>query len=106
MTSRKKDKTYSFDFNLLETSQSLNKFQVEVRQKLIQSTLSNQILRIDLQELIQKYLTKRERQVIQLFLMGYQQQEIAQKMKISQPRVYTLLKQVKDKLKKFFIEGL
>ena len=103
---RMKDKTYVVDFSLLESSQFLNGFQLEVRCKLIQDTLIKQTAGIDLQDLMKKHLTKRERQAIQFLLKGCRQQEIAGKMKISQARVNLLLKKSIRKLKVFFIGGL
>lgn len=106
ITSRKKDKTYTVDFNLLESSRSLNTFQLEVKQKLIKDASTPQFLEIEFKELIQKYLTEREKVVIELYLSDHLQQEIARKMRISQARVNILLKQALKKIKKFFIEGL
>ena len=103
---RMKDKTYVVDFNLLESGQSLNDFQLEVRCKLTQDTLLKQTAGIDLQDLLKKHLTKRERQAIQFLLKGCRQQEIAGKMKISQVRVSFLLKRAVGKLKVFFTGGL
>ena len=103
---RMKDKTYVLDFNLLESNQSLNDFQLEVRRKLTQDTLLKQTAGIDLQDLMKKHLTKREREAIQFLLKGCRQQEIAGKMKISQVRVNFLLKRAAGKLKVFFIGGL
>ena len=103
---RRKDKTYVVDFNLLESSQSLNDFQLEVRHKLTQDPLLKQTAGIDLQDLMKKHLTKREREAIQFLLKGCRQQEIAGKMKISQVRVSFLLKRAVGKLKVFFTGGL
>ena len=85
---------------------------VEVNEKRIKSKitrLSNELKHaagIDLQDLLKKHLTKRERQTIQFLLKGCRQQEIAGKMKISQVRVSFLLKRAVGKLKVFFIGGL
>ena len=103
---RRKDKTYTVDFNLLESSQSLNDFQSEVRRKTTQDTFLKEITGIDLHELIQKHLTGRERLAVQFLLDGYCQDEIAGKMKISQARVNLLLKKSIRKLKVFFTGGL
>ena len=103
---RKKDKTYTVDFNLLESSQSLNAFQLEVRRRIVQDTFLKEITGVDLQDMIQKYLTGRERLAVQFLLEGYCQDEIAGKMKISQVRVNFLLKRAAGKLKVFFIGGL
>ena len=102
---RKKDKTYTVDFNLLESSQSLNAFQLEVRRRIVQDTFLKEITGVDLQDMIQKYLTGRERLAVQFLLEGYCQDEIAGKMKISQARINTLLKKSIRKLKVFFTGG-
>ena len=102
---RMKDKTYTVDFNLLESNQSLNDFQLEVRRKTIQDTFLKEITGIDLQNLIKKHLTGRERLVIKFLLDGYSQEEIAKRMKISQRRVSALLGRSVGKLKLFFMGG-
>ena len=102
---RMKDKTYTVDFNLLESNQSLNDFQLEVRRKTIQDTFLKEITGIDLQELIQKRLTGREKLAVQFLLDGYCQKEIAGRMKISQRRVSALLERSVAKLKLFFVGG-
>ena len=102
---RKKDKTYTVDFNLLESSQSLNAFQLEVRRRIVQDTFLKEITGVDLQNLIQKHLTGRERLAVQFLLDGYCQEEIAERMKISQRRVSTLLRRSVGKLKLFFMGG-
>lgn len=99
---RRKDKTYVVNFSLLESSQPLNLFQLEVRHKLVEDTIHKQIAGIDLRNLVQKHLTRRERQAIQFLLKGYCQREIAGKMEISQARVNVLVKQAIGKLKNFF----
>jgi len=98
-----KDKTYTVDFNLLESKQSLNDFQSEVRRKITQDTFLKEITGIDLGDLIQKHLTMRERSAVKFLLGGYSQREIAKRMKISQKTVSILLKQSVGKLKLFFI---
>jgi len=100
---RMKDKTYTVDFNLLESKQSLNDFQSEVRRKITQDIFLKEITGIDLGDLIQKHLTMRERSAVKFLLGGYSQREIAKRMKISQKTVSILLKQSVGKLKLFFI---
>ena len=100
---RMKDKTYTVDFNLLESKQSLNDFQSEVRRKITQDIFLKEITGIDLGDLIQKHLTMRERSAVKCLLGGYSQREIAKRMKISQKTVSILLKQSVGKLKLFFI---
>ena len=103
---RMKDKTYVVDFSLLESNQSLNDFQLEVRRRIIQDTFLKEITGIDLQNLVKKHLTGREGLAVQFLLDGYCQEEIAGKMNISQARVNLLLKKSIRKLKVFFIGGL
>ncbi len=102
---RRKDKTYTVDFSLLESSQSLNAFQLEVRRRIVQDTFLKEITGIDLQDLIKKHLTGRERLAVKFLLDGYSQEEIAERMKISQRRVSALLRRSVGKLKLFFIGG-
>ena len=56
---RKKDKTYTVDFNLLESSQSLNAFQLEVRRRIVQDTSLKEIAWVDLQDVIDNPNIKR-----------------------------------------------
>ena len=103
---RRKDKTYTVDFSLLESNQSLNAFQLEIRRKTVRDTFLKEIAGIDLQELIQKYLSGREEEAVHLLLEGYCQQEIASRMKVSQKRVNVLIKKAIRKMKIFFNEGV
>ncbi len=102
---RMKDKTYTVDFNIFESSQNLNPFQLEIKHRLTQDAFLKEISRIDLQNIVRKHLTERERDAINFFLEGYRQQEIADRMKISQRRVGALLRQSIGKLKLFFRGG-
>ena len=103
---RQKEKTYAVDFNLLESSQHLDAFYLEVRRRIVQDSFLKEITGIDLQNLIKKHLTGREKLAVQCLLEGYCQEEIAGKMNISQARVNLLLKKSIRKLKVFFIGGL
>lgn len=103
---RQKEKTYSVDFSLLERSQFLNAFQLEVRRRIIQDTFLKEITGIDIEDLMRKHLTTRERSAVKFLLGGYTQEEIAKRMKISQARVSLLLRHSVGKLKLFFIGGL
>ena len=102
---RMKDKTYTVDFNIFESSQNLNPFQLEIKHRLTQDAFLKEISRIDLQNIVRKHLTERERDAINFFLEGYRQQEIADRMKISQRRVSALLRRSIGKLKLFFMGG-
>ena len=99
---RRKDKTYTVDFSIFESSQNLNPFQLEIKHRLAQDTFLKEISRTDLQNIVQKYLTEREGGVIHFFLEGYRQQEIAEKMGVSQKRVNVLIKKAIQKLRIFF----
>ena len=101
-----KDKTHLVDFNILESIQYLDAFQLEVRRRIVQDTFLKEITGIDLQDLIKKHLTRRERSAVKFLLDGYSQEEIAKRMKISQARVNLLLRHSVEKLKLFFIGGL
>lgn len=103
---RRKDKTYTVDFSLLESSQSLNTFQLEIRRNMIRDTFLKEITGIDLRYLTQKYLYGREKEAIRLLLEGYSQQEIADRMKVSQKRVNVLIKKSIQKMKIFFHKGV
>ena len=103
---RMKDKTHLVDFNILESIQYLDAFQLEVRRRIVQDTFLKEITGIDLQDLVKKHLTRRERSAVKFLLDGYSQEEIAKRMKISQARVNLLLRHSVEKLKLFFIGGL
>jgi len=103
---RRKDKTYTVDFGLLEGSQALNAFQLEVRRSTIRDTFLKEITGIDLKDLIEKHLSYREREAVSFLLEGYRQEEIASMMKVSQKRVNVLVKKAIRKLKHFFHEGV
>jgi len=103
---RRKDKTYTVDFGLLEGSQALNAFQLEVRRSTIRDTFLKEITGLDLKNLIEKHLSRREREAVSFLLEGYRQEEIASIMKVSQKRVNVLIKKAIRKLKHFFHEGV
>ena len=101
----KKEKTYPVDFNLLEKGQFLSDLQLEVKRKTIRDSFLEEITGIDLQNLIQKCLTGREKTAVKFLLDGYSQQEIAKMMKISQRRVSALQSRSVSKLKLFLTGG-
>ena len=98
---RMKEKTYAVDFNLLETNESLNSFQLEVRRRIVHDTFIREITGIDLQDLIQKNLSGKEKRSVQLLLEGYSQRKIASTMKISQTYVNIFLRRAIWRLKKY-----
>ena len=101
----RKKKTYAVDFNLLETNETLNSFQLEVIRKTFRDSFIEEITGIDLEDLMQKHLSERQREAVRLLLEGYSQRKIASKMKISHQRVTILIKKAIRKLKYFFMEG-
>jgi len=106
LSPRRKDKTYTVDFGLLEGGQPLNPFQLEVRRSAFRDTFLKEITGIDLRDLIQKRLSRREKEAVSFLLEGYSQEEIASMMKVSQKRVNVLIKKAIRKLKHFFHEGV
>lgn len=83
---RQKDKTYSVDMNYLQDSQNpFNEFQKEVAKNLVSDNWDDFFTRLDFTEVIEKVLSSRERQIIQLTLEKYTQDEIAGKLNISKP---------------------
>lgn len=103
---RRKDKTYTVDFDLLEGGQALNAFQLEVKRSAVRDTFLKEITGIDLKDLIEKRLSRREREAVLFLLEGYSQVEIGRLMEISQKRVNVLIKRAVRKLKIFFREGV
>jgi len=101
---RRKDKTYTVDFNLLERGETLNDFQLEVRRSAIRDTFLKAITGIDLRDLIEKNLTRKQKEAVSLLLKGYLQGEIAKKMKISQKVVNVHIKKAIRELKKYFFD--
>lgn len=83
---RQKDKTYSVDMVYLENPQNpFNEFQQEVAKRLISDNWEDFFVQLDFVEVIEKVLSFREREIIQLILEGHTQQEIAKRLKISKP---------------------
>lgn len=99
---RRKDRTYTVDFNLLESNQTLNTFQLEVKRNTVCDTFFKEITSNDLKDIIQKSLSAREKEAVLFLLEGYCQQEIASMMNISQKRVSLLINKAVLKLKLFF----
>lgn len=108
-TASRKPKTYLVDFSHIEdTHQALNSFQKDVLHtiKNLTSDVRKQLAtKLTIREAINKTLNDKEKQVIQLSIEGYKQEEIAKKLGISQPRVNFLLKRTLKKLRNF-LEGL
>ncbi len=108
-TASRKPKTYPVDFSYIEdTHQTLNPFQIGVLNTITKLSLyvrEELFTKLELEEVINKSLNSREKEVIRFFMQNYKQKEIAQKLNISQPRVNFLLKRALKKLRKF-IEGL
>ncbi len=106
-TASLKPKTYPVDFSYIEnTHNALNSFQVEVLNTVrsLTSNIRESILdRLLIEEAMEKSLLVKEKMLIELFLDGDKQEEIAKKLEISQPRVNFLLKRVFKKLKNFLL---
>lgn len=108
-TASRKPKTYPINFSYIEdTHQALNSFQKEVLHTLknLTSNIKEQLfVRIEIEEVIDKSLNDKEKQVISFFMQNYKQVEIARRLDVSQPRVNFLLKRALNKLR-IFLEGL
>ena len=106
-TASLKPKTYTVDFAYIEdTQQRLNRFQKEVLHTIVKksSDLEEQvIIRLALQEAVDKVLSNKEKRIFWLFKKQYTQAEIAWTLRISQPRVNSLLKKINKKLKTFLM---
>jgi RNA polymerase sigma factor (sigma-70 family) len=103
---RQKDKTYSVDMAYLDNPQNpFNEFQKEVAKKLVSDTWDGFFTQLDFAEVIDKVLSFREKQIIQLILEKYTQEEIARKLNISKPRVNVILQRVRRKIKNFYLRG-
>jgi len=107
-TASRKPKTYPVDFSHIEdTHQALNPFQKDVLRTLKNLTLciKEQLLtNLEIEEAINKSLNDKEKEVISFFMHNYKQEEIAEKLNISQPRVNFLLKRALRKLRNFLEE--
>ena len=98
---RQKDKTYSVDvFYLEENKNPFNEFQQEVARKLVRDNWKDLFSRLDFMEAMNKVLSPREKQIIQLVIEGYTQEEIGQKLKINHQRACFLFQRAKAKIKK------
>lgn len=109
-TASRKRKTYPVDFSYIEnTHQALNSFQREVLHTLKNLTLyfkEQLFTKLEIEEAINGSLNDKEKELIYLFMQNYRQQDIAQRLNISQPRVNFLLKRAFGKLKNFLTGGL
>jgi len=108
-TASRKRKTYPVDFSYIEnTHQTLNSFQREVLSSLKNLTLHNKeqsLTKLEIEEAINESLNGKEMEVISLFMQSYKQQDIAQRLNISQPRVNFLFKRALRKLRNFLTGG-
>jgi len=108
-TASLKRKTYPVDFSYIEdTHQALNPFQREVLHTLKNLTLRNKeqsLTKLEIEEAINGSLSDKEKELVYLFMHNYRQQDIAQRLDISQPRVNFLLKRALRKLKNFLTGG-
>lgn len=108
-TASRKRKTYPVDFSYIEdTHQALNPFQREVLHTLKNLTLyfkEQLFTKLEVEEAINGSLSDKEKELVYLFMHNYRQQDIAQRLNISQPRVNFLLKRSFRKLRIFLIGG-
>ncbi len=102
-TAALKPKTYPVDLLYIEDPhQSINEFQKKVLRAIAEfSTTTEDDLanKLDVNEAINVGLNENEKRVIRFFMDSYKQDEIAESMGISQPRVNFLLKRALLKLK-------
>ncbi len=102
-TASRKPKTYPVDFSYIEdTHQALNSFQRDVLRTLKNLTLriKEQLLtNLEIEEALNKSLNDKEKEVTLLFMHNYKQQDIAEKLNVSQPRVNFMLKRALKKIK-------
>jgi RNA polymerase sigma factor (sigma-70 family) len=108
-TASLKPKTYTVDFTHIEdVCKKHNRFQKEMLDAIAKMTSGleeKMIMKLTLQEAVDKVLGGKERRMFRLFIKQYTQTEIAQKLRISQPRVNSSLQKIKRKLKSF-LKGL
>ncbi len=102
-TASLKPKTYPVNFLYIEdTHKNLNEFQVKILHTVADISMdkgTDQIDKLDVNEAIDFGLNENEKRVVRLFMNGYKQDEIAEKLGISQPRVNFLLRRALRKLK-------
>jgi len=106
-TASLKPKTYTVDFAYIEDAQQkLNRFQKNVLHTIMDISSGieeKRFIAIALQEAVDKVLSNKEKRIFWLFKDKYTQDEIAWRLHISQPRVNSLLKKIKKKLKTFLM---
>jgi len=106
-TASPKPKTYTVDFAYIEDAQQkLNRFQKDVLHTImdLSSDVEEKLnTRLTLEEAEDKVLSNKEKRIFQLFKDKYTQDEISKRLHISQPRVNSLLKKIKKKLKTFLM---
>ena len=102
-TASQKPKTYLVDFSYIEDShQSINGFQKKVLRAIADlsvATRKDPIRKLAIDEAMDSCLNENEKRVIELFMDSYKQDEIAERLGISQPRVNYLLQRALRKLK-------
>jgi len=102
-TASRKPKTYPIDFSYIEDShQSINDFQKKVLRVIAEfSTITedDSVNKLDVNEAINVGLNENEKCVVRLFMDRFKQDEIAERLGISQPRVNFVLQRALRKLK-------
>jgi RNA polymerase sigma factor (sigma-70 family) len=106
-TASPKPKTYPVDFAYIEDAQQkLNQFQKDVLHTImdLSSDMEEKLIAgLTLGEAEDRVLSNKEKRILQLFKDRYTQDEIARRLHVSQPRVNSMLNQIKKKLKTFLI---
>ena len=87
----------------MEDSEHIDAFHLEIRRRIVKSAFVQEITGIDLENLMQKHLSERQKEAVQLLLEGYSQRKIASRMQISQKCVNILIKKAIRKLRYFFM---
>ncbi len=102
-TASRKPKTYLIDFSYIENPhQNINEFQKNVLRAIaeVSTTMEDSLVnKLDVNEAINVGLNENEKRVVRLFMENYKQDEIAESLGISQPRVNFLFRRALRKLK-------
>jgi len=102
-TASRKPKTYTIDFSYIQNShKNLNEFQKKILHTIAEFSTTAEdgsVNKLDVNEAINVGLNENEKCVIRLFMDSFKQDEIAESLGISQPRVNFVLQRALRKLK-------
>ena len=102
-TASRKPKTYLVDFSHIENPhESINEFQKNVLRTIAEISTAagdGSISKLDVDEAIDVGLNENEKRVVRLFMDSFKQDEIAESLGISQPRVNFIFQRALRKLK-------